>query len=180
MNKLQRIPLLTTHHLSRLRGFSIVEMLISTALLAVVMIVATQSLAASLKNSRKSDSISKVRENVDYAVSTMERLLRNAQSVTCTTPKKLDYVDEYDNTTYFNCITSGGYSFIASGSATTKLTSSNVNIDCTAVFNCPVSASGVPATVEITLKGTEHPSLGSEGSTITSKTRIQLRNYTEF
>ncbi len=161
-------------------GYSIIEMLVSVALLVIVMIVATQSIASSLKNSRKSDSISKVRENVDYVISSMERLLRNAQSRSCISPQQLNYVDEYGNTTNFSCITSGGYSYIASGSAATKLTSSNVSVNCSSVFSCPTPAAGVPQSVIIKITASEYPSVGADGATVTSQTRMQLRSYGQF
>ena len=166
-------------------GFSIIEMLIALTLFAVVFVVATQSLATSLKNSRKSDSLSKARENVDYAMSTMERLLRNAQSIdlpSCTN-SQLVYVDEYGNSTNLSCLPAGSTTgYIASGSAAVRLTSNSVVVDCSGVtFSCPPPAPGVPESVFITVKVRE-ANLGSsvEGAEVTQKTKIQLRNYTVF
>lgn len=165
-------------------GFSIIEILISIALLSIVMIITTQTLTSSLKNSKKSDSISKTRENVDYALSTMERLLRNAQSVSCSANgRSVDYVDEYGNSTSFQCNNAGG--FIASGSAFTRLTSTDVNVICddpaATPFQCPSTGAGIPDTVVITLMAEEADLGGSiEGAVITASTKVLLRNYTVF
>lgn len=162
------------------KGFSIIEMLITTALFAVIMVVSTQSLATSLKNSRKSDSISKARENADFAVSTMERLLRNAKDVTACSDLELEYTDEYGKTSNFTC---DAGSFIASGSAGLRITSTSVNIDCTGtvkVFNCPAPAIGVPQAIEITVKASDASSSGAEGADVISKTKVLLRNYVNF
>lgn len=161
------------------RGFSIVEMLISVGVFAIVGIVITNSLSSSFKNSRKSSAISNVKSNIDYAISTIERLLRNAQSidVVSSTATKLVYIDEFGNNTNFECI-SGAPNYIASGSASVKLTSNQVIVDCVSVFSYPSPPPGVPQVVEISLKGTDKDiGAGVEGSSVTTKTRILLRNY---
>jgi hypothetical protein len=119
----------------------------------------------------------KARENADFAVSTMERLLRNAQDITLCTSTHLVYIDEFKNSTDFTC--TGGY--IASGSA--RLTSTNVNVNCSsagAVFICAAPAPGVPKTVEISVTASDASTSGTEGASVTSKTRVLLRNYTGF
>lgn len=165
-------------------GYSIIEMLIAVGVFAIVGIVITNSLASSFKNSQKTNSISNVKSNVDYAMSTMERLLRNAVSIDTTnsTPTRLVYEDEYGNSDmFFNCDSSGG--FIASGSATLgtniRLSSTNTVIDCTGVvFTYPPSSPGVPQIVEMTLTGSDSTTgTGVEGASVTSKSRVILRNY---
>jgi len=161
------------------KGFSLIEMLISIALFAIVSVISTQSLANSLKNSRKSESLSKARENVDYALSTMERLLRNAQDLSCSADHKtLTYTDEYDSITTLSCNAAGKY--IASGSS--RLTSTDVNVYCNDAtaypFTCPAVPAGVPKTVTIIVKA-EDANLGSgaEGAVVTSQTKVNLRYY---
>jgi prepilin-type N-terminal cleavage/methylation domain-containing protein len=165
------------------KGYSIIEMLIAIGVFAIVGVVVTSSLASSFKNSKKSNAISNVKTNVDYAMSTMERLLRNAQYINKTTDTppstatKIYYRDQFNRLTYFECIT-GSPNYIASGSATVKLTSDQVIIDCASIFTYPVPDPGVPQIVEITLKGTDRSAgTTTEGATVTSKTRILLRYY---
>ena len=165
-------------------GYSLIEMLVAIGVFAVIGIVVTSSLASSFKNSKKATAISNVKSNVDYAMSTMERLLRNAVHVDTvnSTPKMLVYEDEYGNSDmFFNCDSANSY--IASGSATLgtniQLTSDETLIDCSGtIFTYPASAPGVPQIVEITLKGTDkNVGVTAEGSSVTSKTRVLLRNY---
>jgi len=171
-----------------LRGYSILELLVAVGVFAVVGIVAVNSLASSFTSSKKSDALSDVKSDVDYALSTMERLLRNAQSIEpppISSATRVVYVDEYGNTgMYFDCDAGGGY--IASGSAilgTVRLTSTGTIIDCSgapAVFSYPALLPGVPSIVEINIKGTDK-NFGTsvEGASVTANTRILLRNYSE-
>jgi type II secretory pathway pseudopilin PulG len=160
-------------------GFSIIEMLIAVGVFAIIGVVVANSLASSFKNSKKSIAVSNVKGNIDYAMSTMERLLRNAQTIDpASTATKLIYTDEKGKTTYFECVSSGTPPYIASGSATVKLTSDQVKIECSNIFSYPAVVPGVPQVVEITLKGTDKNSGSSaEGSSVTSRSRILLRNY---
>lgn len=160
------------------KGFSLVEMLVVVFVFSIVAVITIQSLASTLKSTNKSESIIVVRENVDYAVSTMERLLRNAQSASCVGTDRLNYTNDRGVSTYFQCL--GDY--IASGSATTRLTSNEVVIDCSAVFTCPPTPAPpsprIPPTIEIVVRGS-HRDFGTttEGALVTSTTRIQLRTY---
>ena len=161
--------------LKKVKGFSLIEVLVAIGVFSIVALVTTQSLASSLRNSRKSDAISRSRQNVDYAISTMERLLRNAQDISCSGDNRtLNYVDEFGNNSSFRC--AGDH--IASGSA--RLTSNSVLIDCSArpVFTCSVAGPTVPEAVEIILTA-EDALMGNteEGATVTSKTKVLLRNY---
>ena len=87
------------------KGFSLIEMLIVVAVFSILAVVATQSLSSSLRGSKKSESQVIVRENVDFALSTMERLLRNADSLNCASSdaNTLVYIDEYGNSVRFDC-----------------------------------------------------------------------------
>jgi prepilin-type N-terminal cleavage/methylation domain-containing protein len=162
------------------KGFSLIEMLIAIALFAIVAVITTQSLAASLKNSQKSEALSRARENADYAVSTMDRLLRNAQKITSCSSTVLTYNDEYGGLTTLSCESMSGQGYIASGSANIRLTSTEVDVNenCTGtVFNCPGVPAGVPQTVIITVKVSDANLTGAEGAVVTSQTKINLRNY---
>lgn len=167
-------------------GFSLVEMLVVIFVFSILGVVTVQILTISLRNSKKSKSIGGVRANLEYATSTMERLLRNAQSLTCvlsppppTNSIRLNYVDEYGNSTYFRCVTSGSDTYIASGSAAAavRLTSNDVRITCSNIFSCTYPTDA-PEIVSITLTG-QDAELGTsvEGAGITVRTRLQLRNY---
>ena len=165
------------------KGYSIVEMLIVIAVFSILAVIITQSLALSLRGSKKSDAVVIVKGNVDYTISTMERLLRNAQALTCspTNPgPNLLYTDERGNSInpMFRCL-GGVNGYIASGSAGLRLTSQDVYIDCTiGVFNCTAETVDVPASVLITLNG-RHSVLGTgpESAQVRTQSNVHLRTY---
>lgn len=160
-----------------IKGFSLVEMLVVILVFSILAILSTQALISTLRGSKKSESVGQVRENIDFAMNSMERLLRNTQEIVSCTNTKLVYVDENYQTGSFTCDNSN--KSIASGSANIRLTSSNVAIDCSLpVFKCPVPLPGVPPSIEISITATD-ATLGSsaEGAKVTSKTKILLRTY---
>jgi prepilin-type N-terminal cleavage/methylation domain-containing protein len=164
-------------------GFSLIEMLIVLFVFSILIVVVTQTLTLSLRGSRKSESVGNTRSNVQYAINTMDRLLRNARSLTCSasTNSKLNYVDEYGNASYFECVPAGGKSYIASNSATQRLTSDTVIVsNCTdtakPVFTCN-NGLGIPDSADIMINGIDANVSGVDGSSVSISTKILLRNY---
>ncbi len=162
------------------KGFSLIEMLVAISLFVIIATVAAQSLGSGLRSSKKTESIGDVRENVNYAMSTMERLLRNARGCTATgSSNQLNYTDEFGRNVYFSCTTLGTTNFIASNAATLRLTSPNVIwiTNCPAVFNCTDGVSGLPDSIDISITARHASVTAAEGATVTSTTRVLLRNY---
>jgi prepilin-type N-terminal cleavage/methylation domain-containing protein len=165
-------------------GFSLMEMLVVVFVFSILGVVATQILALSLRGSGKSESIGETRANIEYAVSNMERLLRNATEIDSSCgvagTNILMYTDENGEPGEFECDTGGNY--IASGSASIPITSDAVEIDCNgSVFICPAPATNVPQTVLIEVTGQDAQlGTGVEGSSVTVKTQVQLRNYKSY
>ncbi|KKQ98745.1 MAG: General secretion pathway protein H [Candidatus Woesebacteria bacterium GW2011_GWB1_39_12] len=164
-------------------GFSLIEMLVVVAVFSILAIVATQSLSSSLRGSKKSESQVIVRENVDFALSTMERLLRNAKSITsCSPTSTLIYIDEYEKpgVTSFQCITSGTDTYIASVSGSpavsVRLTSPDVRITNCSIFVVCQNLTK-PHSVDISIQAERSGVTGAEGSQIIESTKILLRNY---
>jgi len=160
-------------------GFSLIEMLVVMSVFSILAIVATQTLTLSIRGSRKSDSISETRENVQYALNVMDRLLKNARRLSCTTynipTARVDYIDEYDKLVYFSC-EGAPDSYIASNSAASRLTSPNVVIsNCSQVFICHKGV-GVPDSVDVSINATTKNS-GIDGASVPLSTKILLRNY---
>lgn len=153
------------------QGFSLIELLVVISTFSILAVLVTQSIALTLRGSKKSESLYKVREDVSYAMNIMERLIRGAREITCTDSLTLDYIDEYGADTYFSC-EGGANGYIASGSA--RLTSDSTNIDCSLgnTFNC-----SSPNYVEISITAESAEASGIEGSKMTSSTKILLRVY---
>jgi prepilin-type N-terminal cleavage/methylation domain-containing protein len=156
-------------------GFTLVELLVVVAVFSILALLATQSLALSLRGSRKSESIVNVREELSRTLSVMERQIRNASDIACTAPSLITYTDQYYNQNEtFECVTtSSPYGHIASSSA--RLTSPNILVDCSATtFSC---AGTDPESVVITLVAEDAQGAGVEGARVTIDTRVNLRVY---
>ena len=155
-----------------LNGYTLVELLMVVSIFTVLALLTTMSLGMVLKSSKKSDSLVRVRSDIDYAMGVIEKNIRNAKSISCPSYSRVDYVSEFSNSTYFEC--SGGTNgYIASGSA--RLTSSDVLIDCTnTIFTC---SAGLVQKLEINLTGSYAGASNIEGAQISSQTQVVLRNY---
>ncbi|OGM32389.1 hypothetical protein A3D00_04285 [Candidatus Woesebacteria bacterium RIFCSPHIGHO2_02_FULL_38_9] len=162
-----------------MKGFSLIEILVVIGIFALLGVITTQSLFLSLRGARKSDALGRVKQNLDYAVSIMERQLRNASKVSpCPNPvpqTRIDYTDKEGNPAYFSCegIPAG---FVASSSASVKLTSSEILITkCS--LTCVAASGNVLPHVLVNLTGKDAVTIGSEGAEATIKTQIFLRTY---
>ncbi len=177
------------------RGFSLFEMLIVLFIFSVIAVVVGQALSVSLRSARKSEDVSIVKNEVEYAMTTMERLLRRAKSLDCglSYEGRLVYIDEFGDYAYFECIPdSSTGNYIASGSGSydpdaVRLTSPEVNIlNCNTFFSnllCknfpPPSPTPLPIvdSVDIELKAKKRGQAQGQGPVVELKTKILLRNY---
>lgn len=161
-------------------GFSMIELLVVISVFSILVVLATQSIALTLKGSRKSESIIKVREDVGYAINIMERLIRGARKIDCSgTPSTINYTDGFGNPASFSCqevVVSGKtIGYIASSSA--RLTSEQTDIDCSlGVFICP-PVGNAPPSVQVSITAEDVEAAGIEGAQITIETKILLRVY---
>lgn len=156
------------------KGFSLIEILVVVSIFAIIGVLTTRSLYQTLKSARKSDSLVRVRENVNYALGIIERQIRAAEKVDCTavTALNLPYIAGDGVSTSFNC-TLGASGRIASGSAILTSTDVSVtacNFTCTQIVNYPPS-------INITVTAEDNTSSGAEKGSVTTQTEIILRNY---
>lgn len=167
------------------KGFSLIETLVVVALFSVIGIVVSQSTAISLTGSRKADASTLVRENLNNAASVMERHLRSARSVTCsTTPPEtsISYKDENGNDSTFSCnvspnCNSGTNTYVSSGSASVRLTSSQEVCITACEFRCNPSTGALPPNIQIYLQGRSKNISGVEDTTIDIRTSVTVRAY---
>lgn len=169
-------------------GYSIVEMLVVIAIFSILAVLSTQSIATSLRGSKKSENSISIRQNLDYVTSVMDRQLRNAKSIgptACWHPSanstQIDYVDSDNQPQSFICDVSGSVGFVSS-SAIGMLTPPEVNItSCTTAFACNLGVPGSePPTVSVTLTGTNTNATGADATTVTTTARILLRTYSVY
>lgn len=160
------------------KGYSLIEVLVVIGIFAVLGAIAAQSIAFSLRNSRKASSVIEGRQNLQYAVSVIERRLRNAQEITSCLPtgSTLSYTDEDGKPATFSCQDVGVAGSV--GAVTSNLervTSTNVNVTSCS-FNCVVNGVGIPPTVTVSLEAHDAATTGIEGATYSITTDILLRN----
>lgn len=153
------------------KGMSLIEILIAVAVFAVLGIITTSAIALTLRGSKKSELSLKVRENVGYSLSVIERQLRNADSIVACVPTRIDYLDSLGNPAYFSCNNAEDY--IASGSA--RLTSDEIVVTSCS-FTCELGGSNPPS-VSVSLEASDAQNAGVEGSSITISTKVYLRTY---
>lgn len=158
---------------------SLLEILVAVSVFAVLGILITRSVLLTLGGGKKSESLIKVRENVNYSIGVIERQLRNANSIidcTNTDTSRISYTDQSGNTSSFSCVDIGSPSvagYIASGSA--KLSNDSVNFTSCSFF-C-VLGNGSPSSVTIAVEAKDVNSYGIENSVVTTTSQIFLRNY---
>jgi prepilin-type N-terminal cleavage/methylation domain-containing protein len=166
------------------KGMSLLEILVVVAVFAVLGILVTRSVILTLQGVKKTESLVRARENLDYSLGIIERQLRNASAVPqCpnTDSHIINYLDQNGTPSSFSCIDPGGNnSFIASGSGTpitnANLTTSTVNIvSCS--FTCTPSTNATPPVITISLGVQDALATGIQGSVVTADTQISLRNY---
>lgn len=159
------------------KGISLIEILVVVTVFTILGILATRAVLLTLRGTNRSASTVNVRENLNYALSVMERQLRNSQNVTpCpnTDTTTLSYTDIGGNTTSFSCQTIGVNGYVASGSA--RLTSDQVAITSCSIV-CAQGTGGVPDNVSITLAASDKQHVGIESAQFTATTKIYLRTY---
>jgi len=64
------------------RGFTLIELLVVTAIILVIIGAVSNSFFSSLRGSTKTTVMNEAKQNGDYALSVMERMIRNAVDVT--------------------------------------------------------------------------------------------------
>lgn len=119
------------------QGFTLLEILISISIAASVGILLAQVFFTTVRTNTKTELLKDVKQNGEYAVGIMERMIRSALRVqsTCTTTGStllsIQIVNPNGDTTTFGCLVDGTVTRIASTSSTAVteyLTSSNVTI----------------------------------------------------
>jgi Tfp pilus assembly protein PilE len=160
------------------KGISFIEILVVVAIFAILGLLISRITLLTLRGSNKSDTIVKVRENLDYAIAIMERNLRNSDKVDpCPTTgtDRVDYIANGGGATYFSCVGTGtNTSYISSGSA--RLTGTDIKIN-TCSFSCVPQSGNTPPSVVINLEVQDTRALGIDSAKVSTSTIIQTRSY---
>ncbi|OGM28865.1 hypothetical protein A2801_02800 [Candidatus Woesebacteria bacterium RIFCSPHIGHO2_01_FULL_41_10] len=166
---------------SQKAGYSLIEILVVIAVFSIVAVIATQSTILSLGGARRTDSSTKVRENLNFALSIVERQVRNAREITSvcdgSSLSTLSYIDYNRIPTNFSCQSAGaGRYYVASGSSSVRLTGQDVFLtNCE--FICTVGGANLPPDITINFTGQDALQTGPDAAQITIGTTIRLRVY---
>lgn len=171
------------------QGFTLIELLTVMMIMITVGLIIAAILVSTLRGSNKTNTVNTVRQNGDYAISQISKMLEFAQSfggvsndninysTACsspTTPYNYIKIKSFDNgQTIFSCNTSN--STIASNGASLINPNDVSLIDCS--FTCSRNIS-VPPTIGIDLKLTQKSSTGlfENNASIEFKTSVIMRN----
>jgi len=163
------------------KGFTLIEILVVIGVLAIIVVVGSTSFFNLLKGSTKTRTASLVKQNGDYTLAIMERMIRNGEIIensdgqTCDLGMpKIKISNPDGKETEFSCIDNNP---ISSNSA--KLISDQITVN-NCLFDCQEGGYFDPdvVTIDFTL------SIGSptqpEGfATLRFKTTVVLRNISE-
>ena len=163
------------------KGFTLVELLVAIGILGVVGGIATIILFTTLRSASKSDIMREVKQNGDYAISVMERMIRNATGVESTclgSGTSLTINNPDGRTTTFSL---GGTSNIQIASVSALGTGflTNEKVAATGLnFTCSRTP-GKPDVVSInfTLSQPGTPTRPEERALINFQTTVSLRTY---
>ena len=176
-------------NINKIKGFTLIELLVVMFILVSVGAIATGIFAGVLRGSNKGNNVNDIRQNGNYVISQMTKMIAYAQSfegvsqdgfnfsTACSTPSP-DYsfikIKSFDDgETVFSC--DNANSKIASGSADLIDTTKMKTTVC--VFRCSRSSVSVSPTIDILFTLTSlNNTLAENNSTISFETSIKPRN----
>lgn len=176
-----------------LRGFTLLELLVSVGVIAMVGTVIAQSFFATTRSSLKSEVIKETKQNGDFAINTMERVIRDSDSVTTpclstgSSTTSLEVENPDGTSVTFGCTQDSDITRITmdDGASVQNLTSGSVTLgglNCTDPamslrFTC-ISYSDQPSSIGVsfTLNQRGTPVDQYEQSQSVFQTTVNLRN----
>lgn len=158
------------------KGYTLIELVVVAAILGIIGVVSVSLFLTSLSGGGKSSGTNEVRANGDYAITQMERMIRNAVRIegACTSDMdSLTILNSDGNTTTFSVENSR----IASNSG--YLTAPTSQVSGAIDFDCSQSLDGSPGLVKITFILNKANALTNrfESVEVEFSTSVQLRTY---
>lgn len=146
-------------------GFTLLEMVVSLAIIALVSLVLSQVFISTLRTNTKTEILKDMKQNGELALESMVRMIQNSKGITSTcqsagsVANSLTIINEDDGETTFSCLLDNGVTRLASTSAEGDiyLTSNNVTMGGTSCagstleFTC-YGGAGIPGSVMITFQ----------------------------
>ncbi len=171
-------------------GFTLLEVLVSVGIIAIIGIVATQTFVATTRTNIKVELLKDVKQNGDFALGIMTRMIQNAQAVTSacsttgTSASSLSIANFDGGATTFECRLDGTVLRIASTSAGVPayLTSNNLTLvgavcDTNALnFVCTSLGDTTSIKINFSLAQKGTPIAQFEKASVSFQTSALLRN----
>ena len=166
-------------------GFTLIELLVTVAILGTAGVIAANMFFQTLKGVSKAEIEKIVKQEGDYTISVMERMIRNSKNVVdadsvCDDSDRanITITNQDDSTSFFECAGSGDNAHIASNSA--RLTSNKVRVssDCNSFVKCTQLGSAPPVLeIKFNLSQAGSPTRPEEQASVNFQTTVSLRNY---
>jgi prepilin-type N-terminal cleavage/methylation domain-containing protein len=172
------------------RAFTLIEILVSVSIIGILSLLIVQSFFTSLRNNTKTELMKDLKQNGDYAMQTITRIIQNADTVeTCTANSLVIRGFDGNQTTFSSYDDGGGLCRIASSSASKQytLTSSNMTMDSHGL-GCPAaisficedlggSVAKVSITFNLTQKGSPPDAVDKAAQTFSSSVVVRNRQF---
>lgn len=175
----------------RSAGFSLLEFLLAMGVFSFISLVIAQVFISTLRSNTKTEIIKEVKQNGEFALETMTRLLQSATSIdsACTAggtgAKSIRFINPDRSMTTLNCALDGSVTRIASrsGGMVDYLTSQNTSLGGTSCaesslsFRCTDPVGAVPViriSFQLAQRGT--PIDQFETASVSFQTTVTTRN----
>lgn len=165
------------------KGFTLIEILVVIGILAIIVVVGSTSFFNLLKGSTKTRTANLVKQNGNYALEVMGRMIRNARGISAydeVEGKEITIENPDGFVTTFTC--RDDESDIASNGA--SLISSEVKVkSCASVFDVVRGETGLQpdvVTINFTLSQAQEDVRPEEEVSIVFKTTVVLRNIAGY
>jgi len=151
-------------------GFTMIEMLVFLSILIIILSISFLLLLTTFNNSAKAEALKEIRQNGDFAISSIERYLVSAKSAECLTEQSLLVTKLDGETINFICQNDT----ISSGSA--SLTNDQVVVsDCHFVCTFEEGLAGM-VNISFTMSTGEENLRSSEKASLPFETKVLIRN----
>jgi prepilin-type N-terminal cleavage/methylation domain-containing protein len=162
-------------------GFTLIEIMVVVGILGIIAVLGSGAFFSILRGSTKTKTLQMVKQNGDYAISVMERMIRNARVLinptTNSTVSSITIKNPDGGTTTFSC--EGNPATIASNGASLLSNVSKIS-NCNNIFEVNVGQVGIkPAVVKINLNLTQSGTVSrpEDQAEVNFQTTVTLRNY---
>lgn len=161
----------------RRAGFTLIEVLIVVSLLALIFIVGANLFFSTLKGASKAEIVKEIKQNGNFALGIMKRMIRNSREIDCSTPNQITITNPDQGQTTFRLDASNRIAS-ESASGTQFLTSSQTPASSFSLSCSPVT-SGAPTEVTLQFRLTQPGYLtrAEETAQVDFQTQVNTRNF---